>query len=76
MSLLNPDTVIIGGDMARAHESLLLGLRDTLLSRSQPLATARLRIAPSALGDQAGITGAVAMITDAIFSSAAVDARL
>lgn len=76
VSLLNPEAVVIGGDIAHAHECFLLGVRDTLLSRSQPLATAHLTLAPSVLGDRAGITGAAAMLADAIFSSAAVDARV
>lgn len=74
VSLLNPDVLVIGGDLAHAHERLLLGVRETMLGLSQPLATAYLRVAPSRLGDRAGITGAVAMVADEIFSSAAVDA--
>jgi predicted NBD/HSP70 family sugar kinase len=73
VSLLNPDMLVIGGDIAHAHERFLLGVRDTLLSRSQPLATAHLSIAPTVLGDRAGITGAAAMVADVIFGSEAVD---
>lgn len=76
VSLLNPDVVVIGGDVVHAHERFLLGVRETLLARSQPLATARLTIAPSALGDRAGIIGAAAMVADGIFGSAAVDAKI
>ncbi|HZA73948.1 MAG TPA: ROK family protein [Propionibacteriaceae bacterium] len=76
VSLLNPDVVVIGGDIAHAHEHFLLGVRDTLLSRSQPLATAHLRIAPSQLGDRAGITGAAAMVADEVFGRAAVDSAV
>ena len=54
----------------------MLGVRDTLLARTQPLAIARLTIAPSALGDRAGITGAAAMVADVIFGKAAVDADI
>jgi predicted NBD/HSP70 family sugar kinase len=76
VSLLNPDVVVIGGDIAHAHEHFVAGVRDTLLARSQPLATARLLITPTVLGDRAGITGATAMVADAIFGSAAVDKSL
>ncbi len=76
VSLLNPDLVVIGGDIAHAHEHFLLGVRQTLLSRSQPLATAHLRITPSQLGDRAGIAGAAAMVADAVFGSTAVNAVL
>jgi predicted NBD/HSP70 family sugar kinase len=76
VSLLNPDVVVIGGDIAHAHEHFLHGVRETLLSRSQPLATAHLRIAPSLLGDRAGIAGAAAMVADEVFGRAAVDAAV
>ena len=76
VSLLNPDLVVIGGDIAQAHEHFLLGVRQSLLSRCQPLATAQLRIAPSQLGDRAGIAGAAVMVADAVFGSDAVDAVL
>ena len=76
VSLLNPDVVVIGGDITHAHEQFMLGVRGTLLTRGQPLATAHLRIAPSALGDRAGIIGAAAMVADMIFSSAIVDAKI
>jgi hypothetical protein len=59
---------------AGAHEHFVRGVRDTLLHRSQPLATAHLVIAPTVLGDRAGITGAAAMVADAIFGIEAVDA--
>ena len=35
VSLLNPDVVVIGGDIAHAHEHFLLGVRETLLG-AQP----------------------------------------
>jgi predicted NBD/HSP70 family sugar kinase len=76
VSLLNPDVVVIGGDAVHARERFLPGVRETLLARSQPLATARLAIAPSALADRAGIMGGAAMVADVIFGSAAVDAKI
>jgi len=74
VSLLNPDVLVIGGDIAHAHERFLRGVRDTVLHRSQPLATADLVIRPTVLGDRAGISGVAAMVADTIFGSAAVDA--
>jgi predicted NBD/HSP70 family sugar kinase len=74
VSLLNPDVLVIGGDIAHARESFLPALRETLLRQSQPLATARLRVEPSVLGDHAGITGAAQMLADAIFNREAVNA--
>ena len=75
VSLLKPDLVAVG-DIVHAHEHFLLGVRQTLLSRSQPLATAHLRMTPSKLGDRGRIAGAAAMVADAVFGSNAVNAML
>jgi predicted NBD/HSP70 family sugar kinase len=74
VSLLNPDCVVIGGDIAHAHEHFLRGVRGSLLERSQPLATANLIITTTVLADRAGIAGAAAMVADAVFGKSAVDA--
>lgn len=76
VSLLNPEVVVIGGDVALAHEQFLTGIQHTLRSRTQPLATAHLEVTHSRLGDRAGVTGAAAMVQDKIFSADAVDAAL
>jgi len=76
VSLLNPDVLVIGGDIAHAYEPFVRGVRGTLLHRTQPLATAHLVIARTRLGDRAGITGAAAMVADSIFGIDAVDAAV
>lgn len=76
VSLLNPDVVVIGGDIALAHEQFLTGIQHTLLARTQLLATAQLTVTYSRLGDRAGVTGAAAMVRDKVLSAAAVDAAL
>lgn len=76
VSLINPEVLVIGGDMSLASEQLLSGVRETLLSQTQPLATTHLTLAASQLGDQAGIAGAVLMVRDKIFSAQAVDEAL
>lgn len=76
VNMLNPAVIVIGGDVAGAGEQLLAGIREVVYRRSLPLATGRLRIVPSELGDEAGITGAAVMVLETILSPAAVDARL
>jgi predicted NBD/HSP70 family sugar kinase len=76
VSLLNPEVVVIGGDMAHAHEHLLGGVRETLLTQTQPLATADLLVVPSRLQDHAGIAGAALAVRERIFSADAVDRAL
>jgi predicted NBD/HSP70 family sugar kinase len=73
VSLLNPGALILGGDMAFTHEHFLLGIREALYLRTQPLATRSLRIATSRLGDQAGIAGAAVMVREKVFSAGEID---
>lgn len=74
VNLLNPALVILGGDLVGADEPLIAGLRETVYQRSTALATRNLRIEPSRLGEQAGLTGCAAMVLTNILSPEAIDA--
>jgi predicted NBD/HSP70 family sugar kinase len=76
VSLINPRILVIGGDLAETGEHFLRGVHESLLQRTQPLATHRLVVTTSALGDRAGVAGAVAMVRDQVFSPEEVDRRL
>ena len=39
VNLYNPSVIVIGGDVAQAHEQLLAGVREVVYQRSLPLAT-------------------------------------
>ncbi len=76
VNLLNPAVIIIGGDVALAGEPLIAGIREVVYKRSLPLATGRLQIGLSRLGDEAGITGATVMVLETILAPSAIDAAL
>ena len=57
VNVLNPSTVVLGRDIATAHEHLLAHVREVVYTRSLALATRRLDIVVSQLGDRAGILG-------------------
>ena len=76
ISLMNPRVLVLGGDLVGTGEHLLRGVHESLLQRTQPLATGRLMVTPSALGDRAGVVGAVVMVRDQVFSPDEVDRRL
>jgi predicted NBD/HSP70 family sugar kinase len=76
VNFFNPGVIVIGGDIAEAHEHLLAGVREGIFGRSLPLATRDLRIVPSRLGDRAGVIGAATMVTEHVLSPAAVDHAL
>ncbi|SEG10462.1 Sugar kinase of the NBD/HSP70 family, may contain an N-terminal HTH domain [Thermomonospora echinospora] len=76
VNLLNPAVVVLGGDLTGAYEPLIAGVREVVYQRATALATGRLRIEPSMLGDTAGLAGCAAMVLDRILSPAAVDESL
>jgi predicted NBD/HSP70 family sugar kinase len=76
VNMLNPAVIVIGGDVARADEPLMAGIREVVYRRSLPLATGRLRIVRSQLDDGAGVIGATVMVLEEVLAPAAVDAAL
>ncbi|MEU5879512.1 ROK family transcriptional regulator [Spirillospora sp. NPDC047279] len=73
VNLLNPAVVVLGGDLTGAYEHLIAGVREVVYQRSTALATRRLRIEPSRLGDQAGLTGCAALVLADVLSPETID---
>ncbi|MGN6242706.1 MAG: ROK family protein [Motilibacteraceae bacterium] len=61
-NLLNPELVVIGGDLAAAGEVLLEPLRAAVSRQSLAITSGSVTIVPGALGPQAGALGAVALV--------------
>ena len=76
VNFFNPEVIVVGGEVARAHEQLIAGLREVVYQRCLPLATRHLRLVPSSLGNSAGISGASAMTIDRALAPGAVDELL
>ncbi|MFC7729076.1 ROK family transcriptional regulator [Actinomadura keratinilytica] len=76
VNLLNPAVVVLGGDLTGAYEPLIAGVREVVYRRATALATGRLRIEPSRLGDTAGLIGCAVMTLDHLLAPATVDAAL
>jgi predicted NBD/HSP70 family sugar kinase len=76
VSLLNPQVLVVGGDLVRAQEHFMGGVRERLHQRAQPFATRDLHILTSTLGDRAGAVGAARLVIEEVFSADAVDRRL
>jgi len=76
VNFFNPSVIVIGGDLAEAHEQLLAGVREVIFERSLPLATRDLRTVPSRLGDRAGVQGAAIMVVEHVLAPDAVDQAL
>jgi predicted NBD/HSP70 family sugar kinase len=73
VNLLNPALIIIGGNVARAEQYLIAGIREVVYSRSTTLSTTNLQITGSSLGDRAGVIGAAALVIDHLLTPGAID---
>ena len=74
--LLNPEALVIAGDMAKAYDILVAGLRESVYGYVIALATRELQILPSTHRDQSGVIGSAAMILDHVLSTRAIDSTL
>ncbi|QDG88191.1 ROK family transcriptional regulator [Pseudarthrobacter sp. NIBRBAC000502770] len=59
VQIINPATVVIGGLVAAASDTVIASVRGRVYQSSQPLAVRSLVIRPSLLGEKAGVTGAL-----------------
>jgi predicted NBD/HSP70 family sugar kinase len=76
INLLNPQAVVIGGDMAGAFDVYAAGVRESVYARASALATRDLQVLPSTYGDRAGVVGCAALALDHVLAPDAVDAAL
>jgi predicted NBD/HSP70 family sugar kinase len=59
VNFYNPTEIVIGGSLAVLHDDLLAGIRGVIYQRALPLATRRLKIETSPLGQRPGILGGI-----------------
>jgi predicted NBD/HSP70 family sugar kinase len=76
VNFFNPSVIVIGGDLAHAHEQFFAGVREVVYRRSTALATQHLELARSRLDDTAGIIGCAVTVIEQILSPVAIDAEL
>jgi predicted NBD/HSP70 family sugar kinase len=76
INLLNPQAVVIGGDMGAAFDLYAAGVRESVYARAASLATRDLQFLPATHGDRAGLVGCAALALEHVLAPAAVDARL
>lgn len=59
-NVLNPEAIIMGGELSVAGEPLLSGIRESVDRYAQPAAAEKVRIAAADLGPRAELMGAIA----------------
>lgn len=69
VSLLNPDTVVIAGELLEAGDSVIATIREGVYQYSLPLATHDLTLAPSTLGPLVGLKGGAQLGIDYLLGS-------
>jgi glucokinase-like ROK family protein len=68
VNFFNPSLLVIGGGVAGAGDLLLATIRQTIYSRSLPLATRDLVVRRSELDGRAGVIGAATMVANELFA--------
>lgn len=74
VSLINPSVIVIGGELSRADDLLLLGIRSAVAARSLPLATRDLVIERSRLDGDSGVLGLADLLAERMLEEAAARA--
>jgi predicted NBD/HSP70 family sugar kinase len=59
---LNPQAIIVGGELSQAGEPLLGGIRESVDRYALPAAAQGVRVLPGELGDRAEVVGALALV--------------
>ncbi len=65
---LNPKVIVVGGDLSRAGECLLLGIRESIGRYALPAAAAAVDVRAAVLGERAEVLGALALVIRATSS--------
>ena len=76
VNLLNPAVLVVGGDMARAYDILVAGLREALYGNATALATRALQVVPTSAAERSAAQGSAMLVLDRILSADAVDVAL
>ncbi|MEX0427330.1 ROK family protein [Nocardioides sp. DS6] len=76
INLLNPEVVVIGGDMGAAFDLYTAGVRESVYARSTALATRELVFQPARHADSAGLVGCAAIAIEHVLAPATIDRRL
>lgn len=63
VNVLNPELVVLGGELAAVGEPLREGVVESLRRYALPAATAAVRVELGVLGDRAEVLGALALVT-------------
>jgi predicted NBD/HSP70 family sugar kinase len=61
-NMLNPEAIVVGGDLSRAGDALLEGVREAVDRYALPAAARAVRVVAGRLGDRAEVLGALTLV--------------
>lgn len=73
VGMVNPGLVVLGGALTEGNDVLIAGVREIVYMRAPALATRRLRIVTSELGQMAGPIGGANLAADMFYAPERVD---
>lgn len=76
ITVLDPGTVVVGGDLAPAFDQYVAGLREGVYGRTSAFAARDLMFHPATFGERAGLVGCAAVALDHVLSPGHIDLRL
>jgi predicted NBD/HSP70 family sugar kinase len=76
VSMLNPEAIVIGGEIGQNNDLLMAGVRELVYQRSLPLATKNLVLRHSQLSQDGLLAGAAFLAVDELLDPDRVDAWL
>ena len=74
INLLNPSTVVVGGELAQTGDICIAGIREGVYRHAQPLVTRDLGIGRSRMGRSSGLVGAATVSVQEIFAPTFLEA--
>lgn len=75
VTLLNPERIVVGGQLSELDEIVLAAIRERVYSRALPLATRRLQVSSALLPDP-GVHGLALLAADRLHSPHRIDKQL
>jgi predicted NBD/HSP70 family sugar kinase len=64
-NMLNPEAIVVGGDLSRAGDALPAGVRDAVDRHALPGAAGAVRVVAGRLGERAEVLGALTLAVGA-----------